>query len=307
MLFRNLHLYRFTKPFSMSADQLQETLAKSASRPCGRIEMFSLGWAEPLGLMGQLLVHETDSRLMICMRREDKVLPASMVRECVAEKAVALEGERGRPVGYKERLTIKDEIIHDLLPQAFVRSSHTYAYIDPARGWLTVDAASSRRSEELIAMLRKSIGTLDVVLPSLNYSPAAVMTQWLSEDKSTPSGFAIEDECELVGSGEFNSVVKCKNQDMGADEVAAHLRAGKQVKRLALEWDERISFILTDDFVIRRLRFGDAIKAELNDVAEDEASRFDADFALMGAELDGLISSLIQALGGEDESRYPKP
>jgi len=300
MWFRNIQFYRFEQAFTLSGSALHELLATHQARDCGQMELFCEGWARPLGLDGQTLVHETDGCLMLCLRREDKVLPASLLREEVEQKALELEAREARPVGRKERADIREEVLRDLLPRALVRSSHTFAYIDPKNDWLIVNAASSRKAEELIMLLRKTLGTLNVVLPQTGISPEGAMTGWMLDDASLPAGFVAEDECEMRADGEAVSVIRCKHVDLGSKEIRAHVEAGRRVHRMALGWQERLSFVLHDDLSIRRIHYDNEL-IEQADAGGDAAAQFDADFAIMSAELGMLIPALLAALDAPAE------
>jgi len=295
MWFRNIHFYRFEEPFKMTAQQLHEALEKHKARDCGQMELSCEGWVRPLGQDWQMLVHQTDGRLMFCLRREDKVVPSSTVREQVQEKAFAIEQQAGRPVGRKERMDIKDQVMQELLPRALVKASHTYAYIDPKNDWLIVNAASAKKAEELIILLRKSLGTLNVVLPQTDISPEAAMTEWMRSANSLPQWFSIEDECEFRASGELVSVIRCKHVDVDTKEIRAHVEAGKRVHRMAMNWQEKLSFVLYDDLSIRRLRFDTEVVEEA-DAGDDAIAQFDADFAIMGAEFAEFIPALMNAV-----------
>jgi len=295
MWFRNIHFYRFEEPFNLTGTQLHEALGKHQARDCGQMELFTEGWARPLGRDGQILVHESNACLMFCLRREDKLLPASLVRERTEEQAFALEQQAGRPVGRKERMDIKDQVLQELLPRALVRSSHTYAYIDAKNGWLIVNAASAKRSEELVALLRKSLGTLNVVLPQTDISPEGAMTHWMLAESSLPQGFMIEDECEFRSQAEMTSVIRCKHVDVDTSEIRAHVEAGKTVHRMAMNWQDKLSFVLHDDLSVRRLRF-DSELVEEADAGGDAAAQFDADFAIMSAELAEFIPALLNGI-----------
>ena len=295
MWFRNIQLYIFDQPFVLTGSQLHTALEGRKARSCGQMELSSEGWAKPLGLDGQMLVHETEGRLMICLRREDKVLPASLIREQVEDGVYKIEVGEGRGVGRKERADIKDQVMRELLPRALVKASHTWAYIDPKGGWLIVNAASSKKAEELIMLLRKTLGTLNVVLPQTKASPESAMTEWIMDDAALPEGFALEDECELRSVGEVTSTVRCKYVDIASREVRAHVLAGKRVYKMGMGWQGRMSFVLNDDLSIRRIRY-DSELVEQADAGGDEQAQFDADFAIMGAELAELIPDLLAAL-----------
>jgi len=296
MWFKNIQFYKFEDAFRLSSQQLHEKLEGRKARDCGQMEMACQGWAKPLGHAGQMLVHESDGALMVCLRREDKVLPASLIREQVEEQAFQIEQEAGRPVGRKEKRDIKDQVLQELLPKALVRASHTYACILPKQGWLIVNASSANKAEELIEVLRKTLGTLNVVLPATKESPESAMTRWLMDDATLPHGFDVEDECELHAGEGAEGIVRCKYIDVSSDEVRAHVASGRRVKKLAMNWRERLSFVLEDDVSVKRMRFDSAIVDEAGEAGDDEVSRFDADFAIMVAELTDFIPDLLAAL-----------
>ena len=299
MWFKNLRAFRLTSPFDLAAEPLAELLAPAAFTPCGKSQPLSLGWAPPLGAETESLVHQADGRLLLCMRREERLLPASVVREQLAERIQKIESEEARKVYRKERLQLKDDIVQDCLPRAFTRSSHFYACVDPRAGWLFVDAASAGRAEELVGLLRECIGTLPLLLPQVNQSPAHAMTGWLLH-RNLPEGFVLGTDCDLREPGEDGGVVRCRGMELAGEEVDTHLEAGKQVVRLAVSWEEKLSLVIGEDLVLRRLRFADELVAENDELAADDPlAKLDADFALMSDVLSGLQQRLITVFGGE--------
>jgi len=298
MWFRNLRAYRLTQPFSLSAELLEEQLAGKTFRACAPSQPLSLGWSSPLGVEDGPLVHAAGGRLLLRLRREERLLPATVVREALAERVAAIEEKEGRKVYRKERLGLKDEIIQDCLPRAFTRNTFLYAFIDPSAGWIYVDAASATRAEELLNLLRDSIGTFPVLLPDVQHSPQACMTRWLL-DRDLPAGFEAAEECELREPGEDGGVVRCRGLDLFSEEVDSHLHAGRQVSRLALRHDERVAFVLGDDLCLRRLKFAEALLKENEDLPpEDALARLDADFVLMAEAVVELFEAVLAAFGG---------
>jgi recombination associated protein RdgC len=260
-----------------------------------------VGWVPPLGGESEQLVHGAAGRLLLKMKREEKLLPSTVVREQLEEKVAAIEAAQGRKVYRKERLNLKDEIVQDCLPRAFSRSSYIHAYIDIKANWIFVDSASASRAEELLNLLREGIGSFPVLLPQVNNAPTAVMTAWLLH-RSLPDDFELGQECELREPGEEGGVVRCRGVDLLSEEVETHLHAGKQVARLALGWDERVSLLLAQDLCLRRLRFADELMKENEDIPEaDQAARLDADFALMADAITGLQARILALFGGEVE------
>jgi recombination associated protein RdgC len=299
MWFKNVHFFRLVQPFSLSAEELEERLARAAFRPCGSLEVYTTGWVPPLGRGAAQLVHATGGYLLVTAGREEKILPGSVVREVVDEKVAEIEEQQMRSVRRKERESIREEVLQTLLPRAFTRSSRISAYIAPREGWLVVDAATRKRAEELASLLRKTLGSLELADVRTAREPIQVMTGWLAEGCGA-EGFVVEDECELRDPSKEGGIVRCKRQDLSAEEVRGHLEAGKRVTRLALTWNERLSFLLGDDLSIKRLRFEDVVREQAADTsAEGEAERLDADFAILTLELAAFFPHLIEAMGGE--------
>ncbi len=301
MWFKNVRAYRLTSPFHLSPEQMGKKLAGRAFEPCALSQAVAMGWVAPLGEESEELVHAAGGRLLVAMKREEKLLPATVVREQLEEKIATIGAEQGRKVYRKERLSLKDEIVQDCLPRAFSRSSHVFAYIDVRTNWILVDAASAARAEELLNLLRDCIGSFPVLLPQVNNAPAAVMTAWLVH-RNIPGDLELGQECELRDPGEDGGVVRCRGVDLLSEEVETHLHAGKQVARLAMEWEERLQFVLAEDLCLRRLKFADELMKENEDIPEaDNAARLDADFALMADAVTGLQERIVTLFGGEAE------
>lgn len=307
MWFKNLALLRFTEPFTLTADEVQERLEQRRFRPCGSLEPVSFGWCAPVGKEGAPLVHATNGYLMVCLQKEEKILPSAVINEFVAEKVAEIEEQRGSPVRRKEKDAIRDEVLLDLLPRAFSSSRRTYAYIDPKGGWLVVDSASAKKTDELASVLRQCLGSLPVTPLATRERPAAIMTSWLAEG-AAPADILLDSECELRDPGEEGGIVRCKKHDLGVPEIQNHLEAGKEAIKLVLTWSDRLSLMLDDSLSIKRLRFLDLVQEEAAEVdAGDAAERFDADFAIMSLELSNFIPRLVELFGGENIPSQNKP
>jgi recombination associated protein RdgC len=300
MWFKNLQIYRLESPLGLSAEALHQQLETTAFSPCGSLQPETIGWERPLGRDGHLLTHAIGQCVMICACRQERLLPSTVVSEELDERVGAIEDKEGRKVRRKERLQMRDELIVDLLPKAFTRSSRTYAYIDEANGWIVVDSPTAKRAEMLLSLLRETLGSLRVKPLAVREAPASVLTGWVGT--AVPDDFVIKDECELREPSEDGGVVRCRRQALDSDEITTHLEAGKQVVRLAVEWKERVGCLLCDDLVVRRLKFLDLVQDEVADAAaEDAIARFDVDFSLMTLELANFIPRMLEIFGGPAE------
>lgn len=303
MWFKNLKIYRFSKPFSIDIEQLETQLGEKSFLPCSSTQASSFGWVPPLGTTqddnSTQLTHTIGKTTMLCIRQEERILPSSVINDALNEKLDVIQSESGRRPAGKHKQSIKDEVILDLLPRAFTRSKRSYAYIDQENQFMAVDASSNNKAEELVELLRQSLGSLPVVPLKTKTLATILMTNWL-KGIDLKDDFLIKDECELQESDDDGAILRCKRQDLSSDEIQMHLDGGKEVTKLAINWNDTIECILQDDLAIKRLKFSDELLEQAsNDGAEDAAALFDADFNLMAGELARFIPRLIEVLDGE--------
>lgn len=302
MWFKNLAIYRFTEPFTATAEELEQKLQQQPFRPCGSHDEFSFGWTAPLGKASDALVHANNGFMMICAKKEEKVVPSSVINEMLQEKISEIEEREARKLPGKERTRIKDELIFDLLPRAFSFSRKTFAYIDSQGGWLVVDAASPKKAEDLLSQLRKCLGSLPVVPIGASIKTAPILTQWLLHH-DTPADIVIQDECELRSPEEEGAIIRCKRHDLALPEIKNHLDNGKQVIKLAISWADRLSFVLDENLLVKRLKFLDLIQEQAADIeAFDDAEQFDADFSIMSAELAQFFPRLLELFNADNNA-----
>jgi recombination associated protein RdgC len=302
MWFKNLTIFRLTETFTLTPNELEQKLQTLSFRPCGPHEEFSFGWTQPVGKSSDQLVHSANGFMMVCGKKEEKVLPTAVINEMLQEKIGEIEDREARKLSKKERTTLKDELIFELLPKAFRFSRKTYAYIDPKGSWLLVDSASAKNAEDLLSNLRKCLGSLPAVPLNTVDKPSVNMTQWLLTQEA-PDDLTIEDECELRSLEEEGGIIRCKKHDLTVPEIKNHLDTGKQAIKLAVNWAGRLAFVLDEHLALKRLRFLDMVQDQAADIDTGSAAeRFDADFTIMTLELAELLPRLITWFGGENRA-----
>lgn len=299
MWFRNLQLFRLAPEWQYGNDALNEALQRHLFRPCGALDRKTDGWVSPRGENG-LLVFSVQGHQLTALGFEEKVLPAAVVRQQAELKLAEIEKAQGFRPGRKQMREVREQMEAELLPKAFTRRRLTYVWIDPASGWLAVDAASAARADEVIEALKLSLGELPLTLLKTGMAPGTAMTQWLATGEA-PGSFSIDRDGELQAAAEEHATVRYARHNLDSAEIRAHIASGKIATRLALTWKDRISFVLTETMQIRRLAFLDVLKEDADWRAEAADDLFAASVAIMSGELAAMLGDLVQALGGEAE------
>jgi len=295
MWFKNLYLFKFEKQFSLNAEELHEELSKKPFAPCSATQRESIGWVSPIS-SGSSLTHASNKNILITMARQERLLPAVVIKETLQEKVEEIENKESRKVSNREKKELREDIEQELLPRAFTRTQKIDAWIDPKNGWLILNTPSAPRAEAFTELLRKTLGSLPVTLPESEVSPATAMTDWLTKCK-LPEPFALGYECELKNQGDDKGTVVFRQHDLTLDEVQSSLKAGKFVSKLAIEWDEKISFVLSEDLQIKKLKFLDVLEEQLQDNdPQTHEEHLDIEFTLMTGEVAEMLIDVMKAL-----------
>lgn len=295
MFFRNLTMFRIPKPLAdllRDIPALAHSLGEAPLKPVGPLEMFSRGFVSPYGRHYEQLVHSGPESCWVTLGGEDKILPAAVVNDLVAKRANEIEQREGRRLGGRARKRLKEDVLHELLPNALVRSGRAGIHIDYAHCIVAVDTSSRKVAEGAISELRAALGSFPAVPVNAEVAPRSVLTGWLTGD-ALPPGFSLGDECELKDPIDQGAVVKAQRQELAAEEISNHIEAGKQCSRLAMCVDDSISFVLGDDLVVRKLKFLDGALDRLDEGSwESIQMEAEARHTLMALELGRLFGVL---------------
>lgn len=293
-MFKNLTIYRISGQV-VTLNQLEAALHKALFVECGATQEKSAGWVPPRGEAHGALVESIGGQWIARLMIETKAVPGDALARKVKEKAERIEQETGRKPGKKETRELKEEARLDLLPMAFTKQSSTWVWIDPQARTLVIDTSSQARADEVARSLVEQVPAgFALALLNTKTAPQAAMAHWL-QSQEPPEGFTVDRECELKSQGEDKSVVRYANHPLDIQEVLDHINAGLLPTRLALTWDGRVSFTLTQQLQVKGIRFLDSV---FESQQADEGG-FDADVAIATGELGKLIPDLVKALDGE--------
>jgi recombination associated protein RdgC len=297
MFFKNLVVYRLPADWALSAAELEQQLSRRPLQPCGPFDMLSRGWLPPTD-NGRLL-HTVNQQHLIALGVDQKLLPASIIRQVAKERAEALAQEQGFPVGRRQMRDLKMRVTEELRARALTRRRVTRAWIDPQNGWFVVDAAGVSRAEELVEVLRDTLQSFPVQVLETQRSPQSAMSAWLMMGDA-PLRFSIDQDLELQAANQSKATIRYARHPLDGKEIRAHLSSGMYPSRLGLTWSDRIAFVLNEKMQIKRLEFLEMSKEPADQSDEiDAAEQFDIDFTVMAGELARLLQDLAQALGNE--------
>lgn len=307
-MFKTASFFRIAPDFVIPPlDALEVALQATRFVPCGATQPESSGWVAPRSNKSVSLVESVGGQIILKLCTERRPLPASAVKAAVEERIEKYKEETGQErVGAKIKKAFKEEVIMDLLPRAFTKRSSTLLWIDPVHHFLVVDTGSLSGADKIVTYLVEALNEVPGSRPGLGVKPvqttlsaATAMAFWLS-NKEAPHGFTVDRDCELKTPDDLKATVRYSRHTLEIDEVADHIAAGKVPTQLALTWNDRISFMLTESAQVKKLKLLDVVLDGVQEGGKDDDG-FDTNVAILTGELSGLLPDLLDALGGELE------
>lgn len=301
MWFNNIQLYRLHDHKLLSPEQMGVLLDEHSAKPLGDADARRIGWTPPAGrLGGGQFIHEIQGQRLISALRQERLLPASVVKEFVDDEVAEIEASEGRKVTRKEKTALKERITEELMPRAFVRSHKIDLWWDTKRNLIGINASSRSRAEDVLDLLRETLGSLKATPLSSQTLPIRAMTTWLGDTASRPADMQIGDQVELKAKGD-DGVLRARQVDLDSDEMQQLLESGRQASKMAITLEGQLSFVMHDDLALKSLRFGDALieEADHADDGDDALARLETDFVIMAGALGQAVDRILEWLGGE--------
>jgi len=306
-MFKTASFFRIANEFVLPPlDALEQALQAARFVPCGPTQPDSHGWVPPRGNKSLMLAESVGGQVILKLCTERRPLPASAVKAAVEERIEKYKLETGNErVSARVKKEMKEEVVQDLLPRAFTKRSTTLVWIDPVNKLLVVDSGSLTGADKVVTALIEALsevpGSTPIVVRPVqtNETAVACMSHWLAT-REAPVSFTVDRDCELKTPDEQKSAVRYSRHTLEIDEVAQHIAAGKLPTQLAMTWDDRVSFVLTETAQVRKLKLLDVVMDGMQKAGKDDDG-FDTDAAILTGELSALIPDLLEALGGEVE------
>ncbi len=305
-MFKSATVFRISDDFVLPPlDALEAALQATRFVPCGATQPESSGWVPPRGKKSTVLLETVGRQVIMQLCTERRPLPASAVRAAVEERIEKYKQETGNErVGAKIKKEFKEEAVLDLLPRAFTKRSSTTLWIDVVNKFLVVDSGSLAGADKVVSFLVEALSEMPGSGPGIQVKPlqtgmsaSAAMSHWLGS-REAPVSFTVDRDCELKMPDDQKSTVRYSRHTLEIDEVAQHIAAGKIPTQLAMTWNDRVSFVLSDTGQVRKLKLLDVVLDGVQEGGKDDDG-FDTDASIVTGELSALIPDLLEALGGE--------
>jgi len=282
------HNFVFSRfPTSVDFSELAELLPAATMKPVGALEYCSSGFISPFG-DDRLMVNIATSgfeALWLSVGTETKILPGSVLARALETKIKEVEEREGRMPGGRERKRMKDDLLHELLPKAFVKAGRADALIFPSLGLIAVATSSRKTAEHVVSQIRSVLGSFPALPLNAEIAPRSVLTGWIAGE-ALPNGLSLGYEATLADPVQGGAVAKVKDQELLSDEVEKHLKAGKQCTRLALSNGDRSTFTVGEDLVLRKFKIGETPMNEQNADENATVAEFQtATMTIIAAEL----------------------
>lgn len=294
MWFKQCQLFQLMNAIQYTTNHLTEKLSAFEFTPCLPSMIASMGWVPPIDEEEAPLTHMINGCMMLCLQFEEKILPHIVIRQEWLKKIKQIETAENRTLRQKEKYRLKDEIILTLLPRSFSKLTRVYAYIDTQNNWLVLGTANQKRAEQFVSFFKKS---LDATLHAFQFKKlSTTLTYWL-QSQQYPSLLSIEKSCLLQDPDQKNRTIRCQQQNLFVSGIQSLLKDGCAVKKLAFSWQDRVQFLLSDDFLLTGIVFQDEIKQQAKDMeAETVRQQFNVDFLIMAETFSALFKDLLPML-----------
>lgn len=292
MWFNNALIFQYDLD---EASDLNASLAEEILKPCPPHARFIYGW---LPVIAEEMVHEVAGAAMICMGKEERILPKGVINKILAEKIQVLEAQNGRAVKRAEKAQLAEDLEFELLPKSFCVQKRMFALFDTLSKRIIINASSATQATQLTSLLRKSVAGLSIEPLEYAENLALRFAEWIHTPESLPENFQLASDCLLFSLDDEKKRVHCKGYELPAEEILTLLSQGMATAEISLIWKERIQFTLTHEFVFKKLKSLDYLLDDFGDIKqlEEEYQRQDAELTLLAGELRELTNDLLNLL-----------
>lgn len=292
MWFNNALIYQYELD---DTSDLTVSLTENILKPCPPHARFVYGW---LPVFAEEIIQEIAGSSLICLGKEERLLPRGVIHKMLSEKVQQLETQQGRALKRAEKAQMAEDIEFELLPKSFCIQKKLFAILDSVSKRIIVNTSSTNQAAQLTSLLRKSVTGVSIEPLHQTENLALRFAEWIHSPETIPEHFQLASDCLLFSLNDEKKRVHCKGYELPAEEIVTLLSQGMATAEISLIWKERIQLTLTHDFTFKKLKSLDYLIDDFNETKEldEECQQRDAAFALLSGELRELTNDLLAAL-----------
>lgn len=294
--FKNIYAFRLLEDMKKMSDQdFESAVSAQQVKPCGKYDLTNHGWDGVFKEGGEdKFFLKASSAYILKLKINERILPSSVVKERVDEIVEEREESSGAKLKKSEINAIKEAVTKELLPQAFIKSSYLHGYIDTKNKLLVVDAGSPKRAELFVNYLRETFGSMPVEL--INNQDIGMKLTQIIKVGEVNNKFGIGKDCVLKNPNDKDKIT-ATNFDLCSEQITNHVENGLFVTDLDLIWQQRISFRVTSDFKLKKIKFTDIAQEQINEDVGDSGDQY----AYLSASMMIMVEDFAEMLNDLEE------
>ena len=272
MLFKNAIAFYLAE--APSKDMLREAFIKHRFKSARPHEEMRSGWVPVEGNEDDLeadLMHDAGAISLFYYQEQQKILPSSVINDEINRYIADEVKMYGHKPSKKQISDQKIAIRYSLLPKAFSKYKKSFAYIDHETSMVIVGTNSMNTANEVLNLLRASLGTLKVYpMSSKERSHSGVMTDWLRDGGNNFPEKVVPGQ-EIVLKDVDGSKGSFTKQDLASEEISSCIEAGKKADKVRISWNDYLGITLDTDLVLRKI-------TPLSTFEDDSEDQYEEDF-----------------------------
>lgn len=292
MWFNNALLFQYSLD---EASDFSASLQEERLKPCPPHARFTYGW---LPAYGDEISLDVAGSSLICMGKEERILPRGVIKKMLEERIQQIESQHGRMVKRAEKAQIAEDLEFELLPKSFSVQKRCLGLLDSMSKTLFINTSSVNQAAQFTALLRKSVAGLTIEPLHIEENLALRFADWINNPELLPAEFRLAADCLLFSLDDDKKRIHCKGYELPAEEILTLLSQGMATAEISLIWKDRIQFTLTQDFVFKRIKSLEYLIDEFDEIKklDEEYQQQDAALTLLAGELRDLKSDLLGAV-----------
>jgi recombination associated protein RdgC len=301
MWFNNALIYQYELNKEIN---LALSLTEDLLKPCPAHARFIYGW---LPAYADELVQEVAGSSLICLGKEERILPRGVIKRQLEERIRAIETQQGRSLKKSEKAKLAEDLEFELLPKSFCVQKRLPALLDSVSNRLIISTSSNTQATQLTALLRKSLPGIHIEPIVSTDNLSLRFAQWIADPGLLPDSFELASDCLLFSLDDEKKRFTCKGYESPSEEILTLLAQGLAAAEISLIWKERIQFTLTDNLTFKRIKSLEYLIDDFNEIREleEEYLQQDAALTLLSGELRALTDDLLAVLNSTTDKDNP--